>query len=120
MTTVKRIDIPRFENMQIEDGEPVFAEPWQAQAFALVVTLHDQGVFTWSEWAEALSREIHDRGKSPESHGDLQADYYHRWLAALEALMAERGIVDGTALVDREAAWHAAAARTPHGEPIEL
>ena len=34
---------------------PVFAEPWQAQAFALVVRLHAEGAFTWTEWAAALS-----------------------------------------------------------------
>lgn len=37
-----------------EDG-PVFAEPWQAQAFALAVKLSEDGYFTWKEWAAALA-----------------------------------------------------------------
>ena len=39
-------------------GEPVFAEPWQAQAFAMALALHQRGLFTWSEWADALSTQI--------------------------------------------------------------
>jgi hypothetical protein len=40
-----------------DNGEPVFAEPWQAQAFALAVKLSEQGCFTWKEWAAALANE---------------------------------------------------------------
>lgn len=46
------------------DG-PTFAEPWQAEAFALTVRLHEAGCFSWPEWAAmlaALLREVRDRG----------------------------------------------------------
>jgi nitrile hydratase accessory protein len=95
--------------------EPVFAEPWQAQVFALTVGLHDEGLFSWSEWAQALSTEV----KSPDAASDGQ-DYYERWLAALEKLLAAKGFA-ATADVDALAdAWQRAAHATPHGKPILL
>ena len=90
-------------------AEPVFAEPWQAQAFAMAVALNEQGAFPWSDWAATLGAALRD-----------EPDYWRAWLAALEAMLARTGIATADAVGAREARWHAAAARTPHGEPIEL
>ena len=90
---------------------PPFDAPWKAQAFAMVVHLHDQGTFTWSEWAATLSSEI---------HGPVERDYSDHWLAALERIVAEKGLASSEALGTRRDDWLAAAARTPHGDPIEL
>jgi nitrile hydratase accessory protein len=87
--------------------ERVFAEPWEAQAFALVVSLNERGVFSWSEWTDAVA-------DAPEE------GYYERWLATLERLLAERGVADEPALARYRHAWAHAAGRTPHGTPIEL
>ena len=87
--------------------EPVFAEPWEAQAFALAVSLSEQGLFTWAEWTEAVAA-------APEE------GYYERWLATLERLVTERGLTDVDTLARYRHAWEHAAARTPHGTPIEL
>ncbi len=97
------------------DGEPVFDAPWQAQAFAMTVALHEKGVFTWSEWAATLGREIADGG-----HGDGNDGYYAAWLAALENIMAQKGVATVSELQDRRDAWRRAAEATPHGMPIEL
>lgn len=95
--------------------EPVFAEPWQAEAFALVVALHERSLFTWDEWASALSAEL----KSPGAAAD-GSDYYEHWLAALEKLLFTKGVA-GPAEVDGLAeAWRRAAHATPHGKPILL
>ena len=67
--------------------EPVFSEPWQAEAFAMVVALADRGVFTWAEWADALSAEVHRPDAAPDGH-----DYYHHWMRALETLLASKGV----------------------------
>jgi nitrile hydratase accessory protein len=91
--------------------DPVFAEPWEAQAFALVVALHDRGLFNWSEWADALGAETRRTGRAAD---------YAAWLATIEGLLAARGIADPDALADRRAAFARAAAATPHGEPILL
>jgi len=93
---------------------PVFAEPWQAQAFALAVQLSAEGAFTWAEWAQALAREL---ATDPTDDGSR---YYHHWVAALEALSAGRGLAPPIELANRKAAWAAAYERTPHGRPVEL
>lgn len=97
---------------------PVFRAPWEAHAFALALRLHQGGCFTWSEWAAALSAEI----KSAQAAGDpdLGDTYYRHWLAALERLVAEKGIVATTALDGRAEKWRQAYLNTPHGQPVEL
>ncbi|EHL97795.1 nitrile hydratase accessory protein [Acetobacteraceae bacterium AT-5844] len=96
-----------------EEGEPVFREPWEAQAFAMAVSLHATGHFTWAEWAEALGRHI-----AADRCGDVA--YYQHWLAALEELVAAKKILDPTRLATRREEWRQAAAATPHGQPILL
>lgn len=99
------------------DG-PVFGEPWQAQAFAMTLSLHEKGLFTWPEWAATLGREI----KRAQSEGDLDLgdSYYNHWLAALERIVAEKGLCDTATLARTRHAWAHAANRTPHGTPIVL
>jgi nitrile hydratase accessory protein len=99
------------------DG-PVFREPWEAQAFAMTLALHERGVFTWSEWAVALGTEI----KRAQGAGDPDTGetYYLHWLAALERLVAEKGVTSGETLARTKHAWEHACERTPHGKPIEL
>lgn len=99
------------------DG-PVFREPWEAQAFAMTLALHERGVFTWSEWAAALGAEI----KRAHAAGDPDTGetYYLHWLAALERLVAEKGVTSGETLARTKHAWEHACKRTPHGMPIEL
>jgi nitrile hydratase accessory protein len=99
------------------DG-PVFREPWEAQAFAMALALHGRGVFTWPEWAEALGAEI----KRAQAAGDPDtgATYYRHWLAALETLVARKGVATDATLHRYREAWERACFRTPHGAPIEL
>ena len=97
---------------------PVFREPWEAQAFAMALALHERGVFSWTDWAATLAAEI----KRAQAAGDPDTGetYYHHWLNALERLVAERGVADAASLERYRDAWHHAAERTPHGDPIEL
>ena len=101
-----------------DDGEPVFREPWEAQAFALVVSLHRQGLFTWPEWAAALTTQI----RAAQAGGDAdQGDtYYRHWLAALESLVVSKRAGSVEELAHCQLAWERAAHRTRHGDPIEL
>ena len=101
-----------------DEGGPVFAEPWQAQAFALAVKLSEAGHFTWKEWAAALADEL----KAAEARGepDDGSDYYKHWVAALERLVTARGLTDDSALRERKDAWADAYRHTPHGKPVEL
>lgn len=101
-----------------DDTGPVFAEPWEAQAFAITLTLHQKGVFTWSEWAQALATQI----AAAQAAGDADRGdtYYQHWLAALESLVASKGVSSMAELTRYQQAWDHAADRTPHGQPIEL
>lgn len=101
-----------------EGDEPVFAEPWQAQAFALAVKLSEQGHFTWTEWAAALADEI--KLYASTGRGDDGSMYYHHWLAALERLVATKGLSDPGSLLSRKEAWADAYRHTPHGQPVSL
>ncbi|WP_416361724.1 nitrile hydratase accessory protein [Mesorhizobium sp. AR02] len=94
---------------------PVFAEPWQAEAFAMTVALHDNGLFSWSEWADALSAEVKKPGAAADGH-----DYYEHWLAALEGLLASKGLAAKPDVDAMAQAWERAAHATPHGRPILL
>lgn len=100
-----------LDSLPKDESGPVFAEPWEAQTFAMAVKLNEAGVFTWSEWAETLGAEIRaepDRG------------YYDSWLAALERLVEAKGLINSSERLDRIKDWDEAARATPHGQPIEL
>jgi nitrile hydratase accessory protein len=97
---------------------PVFREPWEAQAFALAVSLNERGVFTWSEWAAALGDEI--RRAQAAGDPDTGETYYRHWLATLEHIVAAKGLTDPHGLARTRDAWQRACARTRHGTPIEL
>ena len=102
------------------DGQasPVFAEPWQAQAFAMTLQLHQRGLFSWPEWAAALSAQI--RAAQAAGDADLGNSYYQHWLAALETLVAAKGAASAQGLRRHAQAWAQADERTPHGQPIRL
>jgi len=125
MTTLSQPDpIREPENLAAlprlprDEGGPVFAEPWQAQAFSLAVSLSAQGHFTWKEWAAALATEL--QAAASRGEPDDGSRYYHHWLAALERLVTAKGLSDPAALLARKEAWADAYRHTPHGKPVEL
>jgi nitrile hydratase accessory protein len=101
-----------------EAGEPVFNAPWEAQAFAMALALHERGQFSWKEWAQTLAEviaEVRQRGEA-----DTGEHYYRHWQTALERIAARKGLVSDALLLQRRQQWDEAARRTPHGQPIEL
>ena len=134
-----------FPDQLTENGEPVFKEPWEAQAFSLVIALHESGVFSWSEWSDALAqairRDLHPggledvvqrvseavgedvvdkTGDQMEEKEDRRDSYYQHWLAALEHLAIVKGLSEVGELALRVHAWREAYLATPHGQPVEL
>ena len=107
-------DLAALPRLPRDEAGPVFAEPWQAQAFALAVQLSADGVFTWPEWAEALSAEL------AADPGDDGTRYYEHWVAALERLATGRGLAAAPELSQRKRDWAEAYRHTPHGQPVEL
>jgi nitrile hydratase accessory protein len=125
MTTLSQLNsIPDLEKLAAlprlprDEGGPVFAEPWQAQAFALAVKLSEQGHFTWKEWAAALAGEL--KAAADRGEPDDGSRYYEHWLATLERLVTSKGLSDPAALAARKEAWTYAYRHTPHGKPVEL
>jgi nitrile hydratase accessory protein len=114
------LDPPSADALQLprDDAGPVFQEPWEAQAFAMALALHERGLFTWGEWAATLAHEI----KAAQAAGDPDTGgtYYRHWLNALERLVAEKQVAGEDALARYRNAWAHAAQRTPHGTPIAL
>ena len=98
-----------------EEGDPVFPEPWAAEAFAITVHLHERGLFSWGEWADSLSAEVHKPGRAADG-----SDYFDCWVEALTGLLVGKGIADAEAILGLQKSWQRAAEATPHGVPIEL
>jgi len=97
------------------DGAPVFAEPWHAEAFAIAVHLNERGLFTWPEWAEALSAKLHQPERCANG-----SDYFDCWVEALSTLLERKGVADAATILSLQKSWQRAAAATPHGMPIQL
>lgn len=105
-------DLMILNGIVLDDNEPIFSEPWEAQAFALVIGLYEKDAFTWTEWADVLSKTIHaDDGFTP---------YYELWLKALETIVMQKSLTNETEITNRKSEWQKALLATPHGEPIEL
>lgn len=97
---------------------PPFAEPWQAQAFALTLQLHEAGHFTWREWADTLGAVLAEAdAANPTGDG---GDYYRHWLTALERLADAKRLSSASERAGRKQAWERAYRTTPHGEPVSL
>lgn len=116
MDDLKNLDA--IPSLPRDEEGPVFREPWEAQVFSMTLMLHQQGHFTWKEWTECLGAEITAAQKRGEP--DLGDTYYLHWLAALEKIVAKKGLVASDNLLRRKGEWDAAARATPHGQPIVL
>jgi nitrile hydratase accessory protein len=111
-------DLSQLPSLPRDEGGPVFAEPWQAQAFAMAVRLSAQGHFSWKEWAAALAEEL--EAAAERGDPDDGSRYYEHWLAALERLAIEKRLTDSRELLARKEEWADAYRHTPHGKPVEL
>jgi len=130
MSTKAHAPLEALSGLPRDAEGPVFEEPWQAHAFAMTVSLHERGVFTWPEWSSALAQQIrsaagHDspspreapNARDAPNHGTV---YYLHWLKALEVLLATKSIASREELSRFQDAWRRAAERAPHGTPIVL
>jgi nitrile hydratase accessory protein len=111
-------DLPGLPGLPRDEAGPVFTEPWQAQAFALVLKLHEAGHFAWSEWSQALGAQL--KAAAARGEPDDGTRYYEHWLAALEQVIQAKRVLDAEALRLRREAWARAYRATPHGKPVHL
>lgn len=108
-------DLHKLPGITLQGDEPVFSEPWEAQAFSMVIGLYEKGMFTWNEWADVLSTVIAD-----DTARNGCKSYYELWLQALELITKQQSLLSEAEISKREKAWQAALEATPHGSPIEL
>jgi nitrile hydratase accessory protein len=109
------VDLGLLRAIPRDPEGPVFRAPWEAQAFAMAVKLHEAGHFTWKEWAARLAEEIAAAAKRGKD--DDGSRYYHHWLAALERIVAEKGLVSAEELETRKDQWERASIIPPHPHP---
>src|SRR3989441_4529507 len=100
-------DLAALPALPRDDAGPTFGAPWEAQAFAMTLSLYEQGAFTWREWSEALAVELADAVSRGEP--DDGTHYYEHWLAALEKLIAAKNVIPHDELERRVDEWDAAA-----------
>ncbi|MDE1180761.1 nitrile hydratase accessory protein [Paraburkholderia sp.] len=105
-------------DLPCDDAGPVFNAPWQASAFALAMSLLEQGRFTRAEWAQCLGDAIRDAQRNGDP--DLGDTYYLHWLTALERISVSKGLATSGMLAQRRDEWAIAARNTPHGQPVRL
>lgn len=118
MNSESKSDGQHFPLQPTDEDGPVFREPWEAQAFSLVIALHQQGLFSWDQWATALSEEISKAQQQDDP--DLGDTYYQHWLNALEKICQLNGLSDSLEMKSRKKLWHSAYVNTPHGQAVEL
>ena len=114
-----RTNLPSLKHHTARDDlMPVFAEPWEAHAFAIAFKLSEKGLFKWSEWTHALAKEIQkfkDQGLS-----DSGNTYYQIWLSALEKILLEKKILKKSDLKNMIENWSSSYLSTPHGKPVKI
>jgi nitrile hydratase accessory protein len=107
-----------FGPLATKDNDAPFAEPWQAQVMALAFAASQNGIFSPTQWSEALGSEL--RKNEAEGALDDRTSYYQAALRALETLLLSNGKLARESIAHRETEWRRAYLNTPHGMPVEL
>ncbi len=103
---------------RVNEADPVFEQPWEADAFVTAVTLSHLGYFEWKTWVAAFAGVIQSQ---PQREQETAHDaYYRQWLSCLEKVLDEAQLVPSAELLNREAKWRLAYLKTPHGSPVAL
>lgn len=107
-----------FTALPLHEPNRSFDQPWQAQAFAMIVEMHKGDMFTWPEWVELFSSVIRE---NPALAGETSNDtYYRQWMIALEKMVNKVADLSTETVDKRVAEWRRAYLNTPHGQPIVL
>ena len=101
-----------------DEQQPLFAERWEAHAFAIAVKLSEKGLFKWSEWLDVLAEEI--KKAKDQGQPDFGNTYYQFWLSALETILLDKNILKNSDLKSKIEQWRRAYQSTPHGNPVKL
>jgi nitrile hydratase accessory protein len=100
---VGTLDGDRATALPRSNGELLFETPWQSRMFGAAVALQRRGALDVEEFRAELIEEIQTWQRSHDPADEGWA-YYERWQAALERVLAQRGLVATTELDARAAA----------------
>ena len=81
-----RVALPR------KSGELVFHDDWERRAFALAVSLAEQGLFEWKEFQQELIASVGEAERDDPQHPTR--GYYESWLVSLERLLARKRLLE--------------------------
>jgi nitrile hydratase accessory protein len=101
-----------------KDGEPLFDEPWQAEALAIADNLVQAGMFSPTLWSDTLGKHLKNAVANGEP--DTSLTYYNAVLTALEELVAANSNINQTDMRGKRKDWESAYLSTPHGQPVRL
>ncbi len=95
--------IEELARLPLEEGKPIFVEPWAARAFSIVVGLYDRQHYAWPEWVDYFSAELAPPGHYRQTGSeeaklsgdvdDIETHYFEFWLAACEKLLVAKGLM---------------------------
>ena len=84
-----------------DNGELLFAAPWESRAFGVALALHDAGRIDWEDFRQALIKEIREwEAAHPSGEG---WNYYECWLRSLERVVSGQGLAGADDLRARAA-----------------
>lgn len=73
-------------------GHLHFDRDWEKMAFAVAIALSKEGHYEWEEFRQTLIATISEWEATHELH-DPEWDYYQCWLATLEKLTLQSGVI---------------------------
>ena len=76
-----------------KSGELVFHDDWERRAFALAVSLAEQGLFEWQEFQQQLIASVGEAERDDAHHPTR--GYYESWLVSLERLLERQQLLEG-------------------------
>jgi len=84
-----------FGPINPEPNEPVFHHEWERHVFGVMMATFGGGHFNVDQFRHAIER------MGPVEY--LTGSYYEHWLASLETLLTERGVISQAELDARQA-----------------
>jgi nitrile hydratase accessory protein len=82
----------RLAALPRRSGELVFHDHWERRAFALAVSLAEQGVFEWQEFQRQLIGAVAEAERADAQHPNR--GYYESWLVSLERLLEQKQLLE--------------------------
>jgi nitrile hydratase accessory protein len=105
--------LPAADQIPRKEGELSFREPWEVRTLGLVVSLYEEGHFTWPEFQSELVEAISEWEQLPEAERPAWS-YYGCWQQAAERLIAKKDLVTSDEFDERAEEFMSGKRTPPH------